>query len=141
MKHFLQFFDPETTPIELVQSEYSSFIGSSEPLEFETRDSGKLNKTNRARVRMIKGCKCSICGLEYGPVLQIHHNVPVSDGGSNDIRNLVVLCANCHQAVHCTIKSRDFVSARKMYTVEQYRRFKKIVNYKNESQKVTKEVL
>jgi hypothetical protein len=33
-------------------------------------------------------------------VLQVHHVIPVRDGGSDDLQNLQVLCAECHAEVH-----------------------------------------
>lgn len=33
-------------------------------------------------------------------VLQVHHVIPVEDGGSDDPQNLQVLCAECHAEVH-----------------------------------------
>jgi len=32
--------------------------------------------------------------------LQVHHIKPVSEGGTNDLDNLVVLCNNCHWRLH-----------------------------------------
>lgn len=31
---------------------------------------------------------------------QVHHIVPVSNGGKDDIENLILLCASCHTKVH-----------------------------------------
>lgn len=45
------------------------------------------------------GC-CVICAFDYKPSLQIHHIVPVSKGGNNDIENLTLLCPNCHSLIH-----------------------------------------
>ncbi len=41
---------------------------------------------------------CSICG-EYGP-LEIHHILPISEGGKDDYQNLIALCRNCHSFAH-----------------------------------------
>jgi len=43
--------------------------------------------------------ECFICGEDNEVVLEEHHKVPQRLGGSNEDRNLVVLCANCHRAV------------------------------------------
>lgn len=43
---------------------------------------------------------CVVCGFDYKPVLEIHHIIPISLGGSNDINNLFPLCPNCHSIVH-----------------------------------------
>lgn len=59
---------------------------------------------------------CQNCGDTVGkrhnPTVkeaQIHHKTPVSEGGSNDLSNLITLCADCHKKQHqknSTAKSR-----------------------------------
>lgn len=39
---------------------------------------------------------CQVCGMEY-PHLEIHHIVPLSLGGDNSQKNLLVLCPNCNK--------------------------------------------
>lgn len=48
--------------------------------------SGKLNS-------------CSYCGLAYD-LLDWHHIIPCSEGGSDDPDNLTYLCPNCHRLAH-----------------------------------------
>lgn len=50
---------------------------------------------------------CQHCGTQSGPHasndgvrLHAHHVTPRSEGGSNDLGNLITLCEECHQAVH-----------------------------------------
>lgn len=42
--------------------------------------------------------RCLMCG--YGEVLDVHHILPLSRGGTNYEHNLVTLCANCHRLAH-----------------------------------------
>ena len=45
-------------------------------------------------------CKCSRCdGLE------VHHIKPVSEGGTNDLGNLITLCGACHTEWHSVEKA------------------------------------
>lgn len=44
------------------------------------------------------GYKCSICGKTNN--LQIHHKIPIKNGGTNDLFNLIPLCINCHEKIH-----------------------------------------
>src|SRR5579859_2165215 len=46
--------------------------------------------------------RCAICGrsLEGGKLAQLHHIVPIGNGGSNSLQNLQVLCPNCHRLAH-----------------------------------------
>jgi hypothetical protein len=50
--------------------------------------------------------KCELCGLEAPfvmpsgmPYLELHHIVPISEGGKAVPENAVVLCPNCHKKV------------------------------------------
>lgn len=50
------------------------------------------------------GWRCQECGASPttspGTRLQVHHRVPVSQGGSNEDTNLVTLCVPCHAGAH-----------------------------------------
>jgi hypothetical protein len=46
---------------------------------------------------------CSSCGFYSSPeqsILEIHHIIPLSEGGSHDVDNIVLLCPNCHRQNH-----------------------------------------
>lgn len=45
--------------------------------------------------------KCANCGSTDRNDLNVHHIVPLSKGGSNTERNMIVLCSKCHKAIHC----------------------------------------
>lgn len=44
--------------------------------------------------------KCYVCGYSLKPVLRVHHIVPVSLGGADNLENLILLCGNCHTLTH-----------------------------------------
>ena len=44
-------------------------------------------------------CRLCVNKLETNE-LQVHHIVPVSDGGNDELSNLVLLCHNCHTSLH-----------------------------------------
>lgn len=44
--------------------------------------------------------KCYVCNYSSRLVLRVHHIIPVSLGGKDEIENLVLLCANCHALTH-----------------------------------------
>lgn len=51
----------------------------------------EIYKTLKARK------KCHHCHKKFsGRVPEIHHKVPLSKGGTNDISNLMALCKKCH---------------------------------------------
>ncbi len=43
--------------------------------------------------------RCQLCS-EQGLTLDIHHIVPLSEGGNNELPNLQLLCPNCHRREH-----------------------------------------
>jgi hypothetical protein len=43
------------------------------------------------------GSRCSVCGATNMP-LQVHHRVPLSEGGNDSLDNLVLVCQKCHMS-------------------------------------------
>ncbi len=50
---------------------------------------------------------CELCGLpapfsgrDGKPYLELHHLIPVKEGGADSIANTVALCPNCHRKMH-----------------------------------------
>lgn len=60
--------------------------------------------TLRRKVYRRDDYQCQNCGRwggEWGEYqLEAHHIVPLSQGGSNEMSNLVTLCEQCHDAAH-----------------------------------------
>lgn len=47
------------------------------------------------------GKTCKMCFIEIKEKeRQVHHIIPVSEKGSDDLNNLILLCNNCHTEVH-----------------------------------------
>lgn len=69
-----------------------------------TRDHARDSSIKQKR-REIDGHQCANCGSTEG--LQVHHIVPVSNGGTPNISNLRTLCATCHNKVHDGITIAD----------------------------------
>jgi DNA mismatch repair protein MutS len=44
--------------------------------------------------------ECEVCGDPVVKELEVHHILPRAEGGSNELRNLVVLCEKCHDKHH-----------------------------------------
>ena len=45
---------------------------------------------------------CELC-FERGiivPTEEIHHKLPLSEGGTHDRSNLIALCKSCHSTIH-----------------------------------------
>ena len=58
----------------------------------------KTNPDARAKAIERDSHKCVICGSSER--LEVHHKKYRSDGGSDDMDNLVTLCAQCHIKAH-----------------------------------------
>ena len=45
---------------------------------------------------------CELCLLERKmvPVEQVHHKIPLAEGGTHDPDNLISLCQSCHSKIH-----------------------------------------
>lgn len=71
---------------------YRSFreYDGSYPPDWERRRKAVLKRDNY---------RCRECGAKNRK-LHVHHIVPISDGGSHDLRNLITLCQSCHNSRH-----------------------------------------
>jgi len=49
---------------------------------------------------------CMNCGFDVSCALDLHHIIPVVDGGTDDDDNKMTLCANCHRIVHDAMKAQ-----------------------------------
>ena len=51
---------------------------------------------------------CEQCLAEgrYVATEQIHHKLPLSQGGTNDVSNLMALCRSCHSRIHAKMGDR-----------------------------------
>lgn len=58
----------------------------------------------RTRFLEERGTKCEECSYSKTEVLQIHHVIERSNGGSDDFSNLKLLCRNCHGEVHLGLR-------------------------------------
>ncbi|MEO1373449.1 MAG: group II intron reverse transcriptase/maturase [Cyanobacteria bacterium J06635_10] len=87
--------------------------GNNSPFDPKLQDYWKKRKTTRGKTRFAKGSKyeviyqnqngiCPICGepIDFDEDFDLHHILPVKDGGTNEIGNLVFLHSECHKAKH-----------------------------------------
>lgn len=79
-------------------------------LEYEKRiDYTKRNNYNRrkeiqkakARGKYDGIKKQCVCGKRTE--LELHHKKPISEGGSDDISNMIWLCKDCHKKIHIRV--------------------------------------
>lgn len=55
--------------------------------------------------------ECELCKSDSGikdgtPYLEVHHVIPLSEGGNDEYENMVALCPNCHKRVHLSNDSK-----------------------------------
>lgn len=83
--------------------------------------SGNGEQVNRLKAK--KKCKelannmCEICCAK-DTKLDVHHVIPVEEGGTDDQDNLICLCRHCHKVIHtgnryCNNMLRDYLYDRK----------------------------
>lgn len=51
----------------------------------------------RKEILLTQGERCAVCDLEIRPAIEAAHVIPKEDGGSDDARNGIVLCASHHR--------------------------------------------
>lgn len=55
-------------------------------------------RANRALVRKA-ATACAVCGYPLGRDFEIHHIVPLRDGGTDDVGNLAAVHRHCHKGL------------------------------------------
>jgi 5-methylcytosine-specific restriction endonuclease McrA len=58
-------------------------------------------KAAKELVKKRQDYHCACCGEQHlSCVLETHHIQRRSKGGTNDLNNLIAVCANCHAMIH-----------------------------------------
>jgi predicted restriction endonuclease len=65
----------------------------------------KRNIKLAGKLKLLYQGKCQICNFTFEKkngenYSEIHHIVPLGEKGSDEIKNIIVLCANCHRLIH-----------------------------------------
>lgn len=98
---------------ELSEDDFDELAGNNiEADRFEVHGDRHLDPKLRAAVLQRDNYQCQVTGFGAGlpaevalAILQVHHKVPVSDGGTNDMDNLITLSQDPHTLIH-VIQSR-----------------------------------
>lgn len=64
------------------------------------KDNAKDLRSIRLRLFKERGAHCDICDLSNSNILQVHHIIEKSRGGTDEDNNLQILCPNCHYTIH-----------------------------------------
>lgn len=66
---------------------------------------GKRTETSiwTAKRLGMESCQCCLRSKQFlgdAGALEVHHVIPVSDGGTDDLSNIWVVCTACHKEIH-----------------------------------------
>ena len=96
--------------------------------------SGNGEQVNRLKAkRKCKELAYNECELCYArdTKLDVHHVIPVEEGGTDDQDNLVCLCRHCHKVIHAGNKYYNYMLNEYLYDRKRLR----------EAEKRTEEIL
>ena len=82
-------------------------INASEWLK-KNRDRKKIYLKAYNKNKRFKKDKCELCDIDIPEVLDSHHIIQRSMGGSDDPENRITVCANCHRMIHAGILELHF---------------------------------
>ena len=72
----------------------------------------RIDNQTRKFIYAREGYACAIC--DSPKYLQVHHCIKRSQGGSDNVQNLICLCADCHALAHGTILNDAEISPEDM---------------------------
>ena len=55
---------------------------------------------------------CAKCIFPLGSIYHVHHDVPYSEGGTDNLDNLELVCPNCHMKIHTQRNLENYKSDR-----------------------------
>lgn len=83
-------------------------INSARWKKYSKQHSRTMARSNRDFViARCEGC-CEVCGSFQPWTMELHHIVPVKNGGIGDASNLAALCPNCHAVLEVLLNAKDF---------------------------------
>ena len=108
-----------------------------EHIKMKTKtNAGSGNGEQVNRIKAKRKCKelayneCELC-CARDTKLDVHHVIPVEEGGTDDQDNLVCLCRHCHKVIHTGNKYYNYMLNEYLYDRKRLR----------EAEKRTEEIL
>ena len=71
--------------------------------------------------------KCQICGIE--DIVELHHKIPLRNGGSNNPENLLILCPTHHTMLHLGLLKLKNIPPLKLVNKDDFPPIKKEINH------------
>lgn len=69
------------------------------------------------------GYRCAVPTCRFILALDYHHIYQVSDGGKDDLDNLIALCPNCHRLYHTGVIHKESIAVYKSILISLSRAF------------------
>ena len=73
---------------------------------------GTEERGNESVTAMLRNILCFEKGILV-PVDEVHHKLPLSEGGTHERSNLIALCKSCHAKIHA--ERGDYHGSKKHY--------------------------
>ena len=86
--------------LEIGKTEFERYQCDCQASSPEGRNTTSIPPAKRRKVLAMARHKCQTPGCNHTRFLEIHHIVPRSKGGSNELSNLRVCCSACHARIH-----------------------------------------
>lgn len=76
-----------------------------------------FSETTKKEVRRRAAYRCCMCEREVAP--EIHHIIPVEEGGADDFDNAAPLCPNCHSNFGANPERRKIIKEKRDWWYER----------------------
>ncbi len=105
--------------LEIGKAEFERYQGDCQISTHGGRNTTSIPPATRRKVLAMARHKCQTPGCNHARFLEIHHIVPRSKGGSNELSNLRVCCSACHARIHAHGSNLMVKSPQAIYTWNQ----------------------
>jgi 5-methylcytosine-specific restriction endonuclease McrA len=90
------------------EEEYVDWLNNIEPIFRHIKTYPEDWRMRREYVARRSFYTCEECGKQGEVGFQVHHIIPISQGGDNSFENLMYLCVYCHENKHPHMFYRRF---------------------------------
>lgn len=85
---------------EYSKTERGRTVSKAQKAKRRVQSGGRLKAADIEMLYRTQRGRCWYCGIALNGKYHVEHRVPLSRGGSNDLRNIVVACADCNLHKH-----------------------------------------
>ncbi len=88
------------------QSKYCSDSCKQKNYRAKQKDLSNENSSIKTFYKVFENVPCELCQWDKTS-RDLHHIIEVSNGGTNELNNLLCVCPNCHRMIHNNLISKD----------------------------------